>query len=170
MSDAIAYAVKDCVCFLKLSGELRHDSAGPLDTLIERLFATDGSGICAVMIDLNDVEFMDSTVIGLLAGIARELLSRDLPAPTLFSTNEDINELLRSLRFDDVFTLIDQRTDRPLAAGALRSVEELPGDQQHCSAATILKAHEALIEMNEANRDAFQSVVDLFRAEVGRET
>ena len=167
MSDAIGYAINDGVCFLKLSGELRHDSAGPLDNLIEVLFERDESAIGAVVIDLNDVTFMDSTVIGLLAGIARSLQSRSLPAPTLFSTNVEINQLLESLRLDEVFTIVTEPTDRPLAPGALHVVDD-EASARHCSAAAILKAHEVLIEMNEANREAFHSVVELFREEVDR--
>ena len=174
MKEAIVYAIQDGVCYLKLSGELRHDCAGPLDTLIERLFSmsTGFDGLycqgstgefTAVVIDLNETSFMDSTVIGLLAGIARELLARDLPAPTVFSTNSEINQLLRSLCLDEVFTLIEQPTERSLASLAL--VQSSEGDGQ-CSGAAILRAHEALVELNETNRVAFQSVISLFREQL----
>lgn len=167
MSEAIGYAAHEDVGYLKLAGELRHDTAAPLDALIERLFAPDELSIKAVVIDLTEVTFMDSTVIGLLASIARALLSRSLPAPTLFSTNPEINQLLTSLCLDQVFTIVDAPTDRPLGAVQVHAVRGECAERQ-CSSATILKAHEVLIEMNESNRDAFQSVVDLFRDEVGR--
>ncbi len=167
MNDAIGYAVHDGVGYLKLSGELRHDTAAPLDALIERLFEPETLEITAVVIDLTEVSFMDSTVIGLLASIARALLSRSLAAPTLFSTNPEINQLLCSLCLDQVFTIVDAPTDRPLGALKMHAMEVECGERQ-CSSATILKAHEVLIEMNESNRDAFQSVVDLFRDELQR--
>jgi len=167
MSEAIGYALHQEVGYLKLSGELRHDSAAPLDALIERLFEPDRLDLSSVVIDLTEVTFMDSTVIGLLASIARALMARSLPAPTLFSTNSEINQLLTSLCLDQVFTIVDAATDRPLAPAQLRAVDG-ECEQRQCSSATILKAHEVLIEMNEANREAFQSVVDLFRDEVQR--
>ncbi len=154
MKEAIGYAIQDGVCYLKLSGELRHDCAGPLDTLIERLFAMSTCEFGEVVIDLNEVSFMDSTVIGFLAGIARELMARDLSAPTVFSTNFEINQLMRSLCLDEVFTLIEQPTEHTLTP--LAFAQGAQGDGQ-CSGAAILRAHEALVELNEANRVAFQS-------------
>lgn len=162
MKEAIGYAIQGGVCYLKLRGELRHDCAGPLDVLIERLFAMNSGEFNAVVIDLNDVSFMDSTAIGLLAGIAREQLARDLCAPTVFSTNTEINQLLRNLCLDEVFTLIEQPTEHALEPLALNSSA---GDTQ-CSGAAILRAHEALVELNEANRVAFQSVISLFREQL----
>ena len=167
MKEAIGYAIQGGVCYLKLRGELRHDCAGPLDTLIEHLFAMSTCEFSAVVIDLNDVSFMDSTAIGLLAGIARELLSRDLCAPTVFSTNTEINQLLRSLCLDEVFTLIEQPTEHPLNVNVNALALELSvGADTQCSGAAILRAHEALVELNEANRVAFQSVISLFREQL----
>lgn len=163
MKEAIGYAIQDGVCYLKLRGELRHDCAGPLDALIERLFAMNTGEFSAVVIDLNDVSFMDSTAIGLLAGIAREQLSRDLCAPTVFSTNTEINQLLRSLCLDEVFTLIEQPTEHTFQPLALNLSA---GADRQCSGAAILRAHEALVELNEANRVAFQSVISLFREQL----
>ena len=160
MSDAIGYAVRDGVCYLKLSGELRHDSAGPLDALVERLYEQQGHEFSAVAIDLNQAVFMDSTVIGLLAGTAREQLARGLAAPTVFSTNPEINQLLQSLRLDEVFNVVEQATAPGAQDDKLSACEA-----QQCSAAGILRAHETLVELNEANRDKFQSVIDLFRDE-----
>ena len=168
MNDAIAFALEDGVCYLKLSGELRHHSAGPLDALIERIFARYDCPISGVVIDLNGATFMDSTVIGLLAGIARELFSRKLEMPTLFSTQPEINQLLHSLRLDEVFKLVEASIDQPIDAAMLYTLRASSNAEEQCSAAAILKAHETLIELNDANRVAFQPVVDLVRQEVER--
>ena len=161
MSDAIGYAKQNDVYYLKISGALRHDSAAPLDALIERWFENETCDFTAVVIDLNETVFMDSTAIGLLASIAREMLARGLNAPTVFSANSEINQLLQSLRLDEVFTLV-QKTTSGIECISAQSVAS-----EQCGAAVILKAHEALVELNEANRVAFQSVIDLFRSELG---
>jgi anti-anti-sigma factor len=162
MSASIGFAVHEGVGYLKLAGDLRHDIAGPLEVLIERWFEAPQGAIRAAVIDLNEAQFMDSTVIGLVAAIARELLARTLPAPTVFSTNVEINQLLASLRLDEVFTVVQQSTSgTPVDVPVLL----LKPDAQ-CSAEAILKAHETLIELNEANRIAFQPVVDLLRSEL----
>jgi len=163
MTRSIGCASRDGVGYLKLSGDLRYDCAGPLEALVERWFAHDGEVPRAVVIDLNEARFMDSTVIGLVAAIAREMLARDLPVPTVFSTNPEINQLLGSLRLDEVFTVVERATDR--RPDVLTTTELVDGEDQ-CSATAILHAHEALIELNAANGVAFQSVVDTLRDEL----
>lgn len=165
MTDAISSAVNDDVGYLRLSGELRHDTAGALETLIERWFDNDISPLRGVVVDLNEATFMDSTVIGLLASIARELQARDLPRPTVFSTKPEINQLLRSLRLDDALMLVERNTGAGAVVGTAERADAQEPDGQ-CSGAAILKAHQTLIDINEANRAAFQPVVDLFRKDL----
>ena len=162
MSGVIGYAIADGIHYFKLAGELRHDGAAPLEALIERLFENQPSPVRGVVIDLNDLLFMDSTVIGLLASIARALMAHELPPATIFSTSLEINELLRSLCLDEAFALIDHPTDQSAQPLQLHNIDACG----QCSPDAILKAHEMLIELNEANRIAFQPVVDLFRAEI----
>lgn len=166
MSDNVGCVIDDALLFLKLRGELRHDNAGSLEALIEHYFNAQACSIRGAVIDLNDVSFLDSTAIGLLAAIARELGARSLPAPTVFSTNPEINQLLRSLRLDQAFVLVEKATDgRQLCAvpGITTCADSEP---EQCSAAAILRAHETLIDINEGNRAAFQPVVDLLRQQI----
>lgn len=166
MTGAIGYAVKDGIGYLRLSGALRHDSAGALEALIERWFGAGQTAVRAVVVDLNETQFMDSTVIGLLASIARELASRGLPKATLFSTQADINQLLRSLCLDQALDLVECATSGDgAAAGPEAGTAGAAGSQ--CSAAAILKAHEVLMSLNEGNRQKFEPVVDLLRVELG---
>lgn len=164
MSAAIGHALVEGTAYLKLSGELRHDNVGALEMLVEHWFDSGASPPRAIVIDLGGVEFMDSTALGLLAACLREARAHGLPSPLVFSTHADINALLRGLRFDDYCTLIEHAGDAALPAGALAAVADDASTQS--SAATILHAHEALIELHEANRVAFQPVVDLFRSEL----
>lgn len=175
MNDSIpiSHALRDRTCYLKLRGELRHDLAGPLDALLERLYAAEPAEVDDYVIDLTEACFMDSTMIGLLAGIAREQRNRGRPAPTVFTTHPEIDQLLCSLCLDEVFTLVRHPTDRPLPPAELCVLASSPnGAGDPCAderaAETILRAHEALIELNEANREAFQPVVELFREQLGR--
>jgi anti-anti-sigma factor len=164
MTGSIGYAINDGIAYLRLSGAMRHDTAGGLEALIEQWFAADRASVSAVVIDLNQVGFLDSTAIGLLASIARELQARSLPKATVFSTQADINQLLRSLCLDQALDLVERATDgRSSSANA----SALPADAQ-CSGAAILKAHETLIYLNEGNRVAFQPVVELLRGELGK--
>ena len=159
MDVIIAEAQSAGVHFLKLGGELRHDNAAPLEQLIEGWFSADAVAVESVVIDLNELRFMDSTVIGLLACIVRELAERALPPATVFSTQPEINQLLHSLCLDDAVTLVEAGS----APGSTLSLAAVGDQMGQVSAASILRAHEQLIELNEANRAAFQPVVDLLR-------
>lgn len=170
MTAPVAYALIDGICYLQLNGELRHTEAAPLEALIERLFASgDPPPARAAVIDLNNCTFMDSTVLGLLAGIARELATQGRPRATVFCTQPEILHLLGCLCLTRVFTVIQRETDPMLAAALFPAEEpaEAPGERRN--AQTILKAHEALIAIDEHNRPAFQAVVDLFREQLGQD-
>lgn len=167
MSDSVGCVIDGAVMYLKLRGELRHDNAGPLEALIEHCFGVEDCVVRGAVIDLNDVSFLDSTAIGLLAAIARELKSRNLAPPAVFSTNPEINQLLRSLRLDQAFTLVDRATDGRQSSAVAEFAPCPDGETDQCSAAAILRAHETLIDINEGNRAAFQPVVDLLRQQIG---
>ncbi len=170
MSGEIACACDGGTRLLKLSGEVRHDNAAALEELIEGWFDGEGEAINEVIIDLNALRFMDSTVIGLLAAIAREMAAEQRPKPVVFSTNAEINSLLRSLRLDEALTLVERCEQRPAALdadGPTPQAVEAEGSSQ-VSAASILRAHELLMDLSDENRAAFQPVVELLRAERGK--
>ncbi|WLD59382.1 STAS domain-containing protein [Salinispirillum sp. LH 10-3-1] len=162
----ILFAQHNDTCFFKLRGELRHTNATAMDDLIDRLFRQGQLHCAQVVIDLNEATFMDSTHIGLLASIARHCKAQDLPAPTLFSTHLEINDQLVSLRLDEVFELITQPTDQAVDFSAVTSSEH----SEDKKARMILRAHEALVELNDANRTAFEPVVELLRAQLKNTT
>jgi anti-anti-sigma factor len=166
MTTPVAYALIDGICYLQLNGELRHTDAAPLEALIERLFGGEQPPARAAVIDLNHCTFMDSTVLGLLASIARELADHGLPRATVFCTQSEILHLLGCLCLTRVFHVVQRPTDPMLTAAlfpAETPVDDLSGRR---NAQTILKAHEALIAVDEHNREAFQAVVELFREQL----
>lgn len=161
MSGTITCASDGSARILALSGELRHDNAAALEELIERWFESDDDAVTEVIIDLNALAFMDSTVIGLLAAIARGLKERGADKAVVFSTQREINQLLHSLRLDEVLTLVERDTMQ--ASGVVP--DQLAAHGQ-VSGASILHAHERLMELSQSNRAAFQPVVDLLRGEL----
>lgn len=174
MEHAISYALHDGLFFLRLQGELRYTQCNALDLLIEQVFAehdVHATAVNGAVIDLTGASFMDSTMIGLLASIARALQARGLPRATVFSTHPEINQLLSCLCLDQVFTVVTQSTSNALDPQLLPVIDtatENPDGDEAQTGAIILKAHEALIGVNEANRPTFQPIVDLFREQLDR--
>lgn len=149
-------------CFFKLCGELRYSNASGLDELIEQLFEQQQLGCQQVVVDLNQATFLDSTHVGLLASLARHCQQHNLPKPTLFSTVPAVNELLTDLKLDLVFTIVQQDTRNTPALNPVSAREKTDLEQGRM----ILRAHEALVELNDANRAAFLPVVELLRTQL----
>ncbi|KKO46802.1 anti-anti-sigma factor [Arsukibacterium ikkense] len=164
--EQILFARVDNCCYFKLCGELRYTNASGMDDLIERLFS-DATPCSQVVIDLNQATFIDSTYIGLLASLARYCQQQQLPKPTLFSTQSEINDLLFGLCLDQAFQIIQQPTH--LAPG------NVPADMTSIAAQSyseqeqgrmILRAHQALLDLNDKNKAEFQPLVDLLRQQL----
>jgi anti-anti-sigma regulatory factor len=111
-----------------------------------------------VLIDLTETDSIDSTNLGLLAQIARFTLAQWQRRPTLLSTREDINAILESVGFDQVFCIIHE-----LPRQALPELENVPAvpTPEHEDRHTVLEAHRALMAISEKNQAMFKDVVEV---------
>jgi anti-anti-sigma factor len=159
--EQILFACIDNCCYFKLRGALRYTNATGMDDLVERLFSQQ-LHCTQLVVDLNEVSFMDSTYIGLLASMARYCQQQQLPRPTLFSTHSEVNELLFGLCLEQAFDIIQQPTQH--AVDMVTVPAQHYSDQQQGQ--MILRAHEALIALNEKNKSAFAPVVDLLKQQL----
>ena len=160
-SSQILFANIDNCCYFKLCGELRYTNATGMDDLIERVFSAPIQ--CdQVVIDLNQAIFIDSTYVGLLASLARYCQQQHLAKPTLFSTQNEINELLFSLCLDQAFQIVQRPTNVTAdmtSIGAQHYSEQEQGQM-------ILRAHQALIDLNDKNKAEFQPLVTLLQQQL----
>tara|TARA_R110002126_G_scaffold15185_1_gene62471 strand:+ start:2048 stop:2536 length:489 start_codon:yes stop_codon:yes gene_type:complete len=161
MEPQILFACIDNCCYFKLRGELRYTNATGMDDLIERLFGNNVS-CSSVVVDLNEATFMDSTHVGLLASLARYCQAQQLPKPAIFSTEPEINALLYSLCLDQAFQIIERTTAYPADMASIDS----KAYSEHEQGVMILRAHEALVRLNDKNKASFQPVVDLLRQQL----
>lgn len=140
---------------LRYVGQIRYTIGASLDRFIESLF--DGQTPRGFIVDLREADSIDSTNLGLLALIAKRMEKCRAPRVTLVSTHEDINELLFSIGFDEVFDIVDESGHAMLNSQEL-GLNDAPGPDM---AQTILEAHRTLMAMGDKNRARFQDVVDL---------
>jgi anti-anti-sigma factor len=124
--------------------------------------------------DLTEAELLDSTNLGLLARLAARASDTTDEGPArsvIVSTSDDINSVLRSMRFDQIFDIVTA----PVAAGT--GPIELPAEQAEESIGgaepsrrelgqTMLDAHRALMALSEAGRVQFEDVVAALEAEL----
>lgn len=157
--DQVLHASHDGVHVLKLQGEIRHLLAEAIEEVAERIGTPR-----RLVLDLSEASFLDSTAIGLLVAIAREHVGSEQARPTLICDHPEVLALLQNLCLDELFTIVPSAPDLPGEAQVVPGA----GPGELSQARLILKAHQALIEAHEGNREAFEGVVALFGDEVRR--
>jgi anti-anti-sigma factor len=146
-------ANQDGVHVLRFVGDIRYTLGHSLDRFLDTLFA--GPVPAGFVIDLTATTGIDSTNLGLLVRIAREMENRGAPRVTLISDRQDINAVLISMALDEVFDIVSRA---PVPVGPEREVPRRDPDREALSG-TLLKAHRALMELSEQNAETFRDVV-----------
>ena len=164
---AISVAVLENTAFIKISGRANFNSSVDFKRLVHELRQ---KGLNRFMLDLGDCVTMDSTFLGVLAGIAlRDIDGResDPSGPRvhmdLLNPNPRITELLENLGVIHLFNLLHQPTPctvmfQPQESGAPPSKAEL---SRHC-----LEAHVTLMDINPDNIPKFKDVAQFFEQDL----
>lgn len=151
----VFHASHEGVHFLRYMGDISYTLSPSLECFIKQLFAVEKPR--GFVIDLCEVFSIDSTNLGLIAGIANQMCNTENPRVTIICDQKDINELLTSMGFDEVFDIVYNRRD-----GDTEDEEiQLDSFQSEPMSRTILKAHRTLMALNENNRELFRDVVTL---------
>ncbi|RAU16742.1 anti-anti-sigma factor [Nitrincola tibetensis] len=155
MSDGeIFFACRDGHYVLKFVGEVRLTLCSTIDQHLAFCLAKEE--ITDTLIDLTETNNIDSTSLGLIAKLAIKCSERNMPKPTIVSTNPDITQILLAMGFDKVFVLLDVL---PTSVSDLKQVPFVLESENEVRL-RIIQAHKVLIDLNEANRDAFKGLVE----------
>lgn len=159
MRGRILVAEHDGVYLMLFEGDVRLTLCTAFDGFLERMF--EDRNFRSVLVDLSRTQSIDSTSLGLLAKLSIQADKRFGYRPTLISTRPDITRLLTSMGLDEVFNLVEQPLEHE------KQLAELP-----CTAASdeevrerVIEAHRILMDMNDANRNAFEDLVTTLEAE-----
>ncbi len=152
------YAEKDAITYIKMVGNLKYTTSSGFDHFVDGLMER---GYENVVIDLSEATYIDSTNLGLIAKIAGRARHNSEMHVTIVSPNEDINEILRSVRFDKLFTIVEDME-------GVDELEEIPEEERDKKddLQMLIQAHKALIDIDEENRPQFKDVVELLEKEV----
>jgi anti-anti-sigma factor len=147
---------------LVLKGVVRYVSAQSLRKLIDDMLAHEIDD--TVIIDLRELESIDSTGLGLLAHVGRTTLRRGRRA-VIVSTSPDILRCLRSVAFDTMFVVLDA-----WPGDTEPTLQELTLENEDASASfmgrSMLIAHRNLAELSAENRRSFADVIAALEAEL----
>lgn len=153
----ILYSRYGDVHFLRFRGDILHSLAPALDSFLQQLPEAQESH--SYLLDLTETHSIDSTMLGLLARIAKLAKEQSVPPPTLVCPNEDIIDLLVGIGFDQVFSLV-ACDGTPLGDGA--EIARAESDDRALTE-TMLRAHQELIALKEENRVLFEDVIELLQ-------
>lgn len=126
---------------IKMTGDVRVTLCTSLNQYINTIFKA--SGVNSVLVDLRDVEGLDSTTLGLLAKLALSCQRMYHVTPLLFCTNEGVLKTLEVMALDEYFEVIRSRDLTDMA------LEELPcSPDEERAREDVLEAHKLLVKIN----------------------
>jgi anti-anti-sigma factor len=158
----VTYAQEDRWHVLRYVGRVDYTLAPAIDRFVQGLFA-DG-GVRPFLFDLREARVLDSTNLGLLARIADRVRAADGGRSVIVSSYEDINEVLTSMGFSEIFDILPDLPYKSRGDCEEMVTGEPPSHGELLK--TMLDAHRTLVSLNDRDRQRFQDVVTMLEAEI----
>ena len=163
--DNLTAAFIDRTAVLRVEGRGSFKTSPPMKQFIQRM--VESKSINHVLIDMSECCGMDSTFMGVLAGLSYHV--KDTPGFSLklINLSEKNQKLLTTLGVDRVVNYSSSATDEEreliTTQGAGAQVLESDSANTREAAETTLEAHEALVDINPDNLVKFKSVIELLQ-------
>jgi anti-anti-sigma factor len=154
----IQFATTGGTTIIRLFGDIRYTLSAAFSDFLEGLFQDDA--ITDIIVDLTRASAIDSTNLGLLAKIAIHCRQHLHHPSIIVSDNHDINEVLRSVSFDQVFKLVSAYE---LPDTELQALQSEAADRERL-AKVLLDAHKTLMGLSKENQAKFRDVVSVLEA------
>lgn len=151
---------------VRIEGKAFFQNCAPVKELFDRL-VTEGKR--RFVIDFQKCAGMDSTFLGIIAGLGVSMLKQNPPGSIVLTRLGERNlELIRNLGLDRILH-VDSGEALPEITG--RGLEFIAGDSCRRSeienARLVLEAHENLIAVDASNQTKFQDVISFLKNQVG---
>lgn len=115
-------------------------------------------------LELGGCTYMDSTFLGMLAGLAVRSREGGLPRIRILAVGQRVRELMENLGIDRLF---DFAAGTPSSSAALHPLEG-PSPTVAEKSRDVLDAHRTLVAVAPANEVKFRDVITLLEEEVAR--
>lgn len=156
------YGQTDQVSWLSFDGAMRYTECREMKTFLEKTVFPKLAD--TMVIDLREVESVDSTALGLLALIGRTSLARFSRRAVILVPEGNVAQCLRAMQFDKLFTMSDT-LEQPKDL-VLNPVTIEAGQEPLVS--VMLGAHKELSNLDDRNKARFNDVVDVLEQAVKR--
>ena len=147
-------AEKDKMCFVKLIGKSDYMSCANFKQFVDE--SVEDKKYQEVFIDLTELEFIDSTNLGILAKFTDYMITTYNRKAVIYSTNKNINQIIRSVGFFDAFLVLETEVNKAVELRQINKSDKLSKEQL---GEILLDAHKTLMELNETNKEIFSDVV-----------
>ena len=164
-SDALKVAVRKPHAAVMVQGRATFKTAPALKQFGAAALA---EGCTILVLDMRDCVGMDSTFMGVLAGLALRVRTRnqgETAVVNLSSKNLGLLETLGLTRLMRVH-LLQESAEGPSEAGAAGEVRLDMAPDKRLTSETMLAAHETLVEIDPANLPKFQDVLAYLREDL----
>jgi anti-anti-sigma factor len=162
--DDLEAAILGDKIFIRVTGRGSFKISATLKQFIAEVTAK--QPVAWVVLDLAACIGMDSTFMGVLAGLSGRLKQsgQTLEVINLSEKNAD---LLATLGVDQVIAYYNHSHGHDLPNNASKPLFTASATKKEL-AETALQAHETLVELSEENRPRFKRVIDYLKADVDR--
>lgn len=146
---------------IQLNGKASFMNSAPLKGFFSRMIE---QGKRNFVVDFDRCKGMDSTFLGILAGLGIELMKMEEPGSVVLTRLGERNlELVRNLGLHRIMTVDDGQLDTSSEgeSEALDLTKAQRGEVEN--ARLVLQAHENLAEIDESNKTKFQDVISFLK-------
>ncbi|MDZ8119340.1 STAS domain-containing protein [Pontiella agarivorans] len=163
--DNLTAAYIDHTAIVRVEGRGSFKVSPPMKQFIHQVM--DQHSADRILLDMADCTGMDSTFMGVVAGLACLVKSKPEYQFKLVNLSEKNRKLLTTLGVDRVvdYTLASDTIEDCDICGKARPLEPNPADKLE-AAKTTLEAHEKLVEINPENLPKFKSVLEFLEDDV----
>ncbi len=163
-NDDLQAAIDGKKIFVRVIGRGSFKVSATLKQFIARVASQ--QPVSTVVLDLSDCIGMDSTFMGVLAGLSGRLKQNNQTLELINLSEKNAN-LLATLGVDQVIAHFSHSHGHEMP---VQSAESLPITEvtKKDLAETALQAHQNLVELNEENRPRFKRVIEYLQADVDR--
>jgi anti-anti-sigma regulatory factor len=164
----VTYASEGGWHVLRYFGRVDYTMAPAIERFIDALPHGPGDATRPFLFDLSGARLLDSTNLGLIARVVERARAQGTTRSSLLSHCGDIDDVVRSMGFEAIVDLIDQRPAE-VREGASCGDEEVVTDDtasQGEMLRTMLEAHRALATLDDEETGQWRDVVTMLEAEM----
>jgi len=166
--DNLTAAYIDQTAVIRIEGRGSFKISPPMKQFVHRVIESKSAN--RILIDMSDCCGMDSTFMGVLAGLSYHVKNKTGVTLKLINLSEKNQKLLITLGVDRVvdYSLSATGEEKELVASQSDGAQILEPDfaDKLEAAKTTLEAHETLVDINPENFDKFKSVLELLQDDV----